>query len=70
MIWVVSVKSDKAANKKRLFHDALMCPKCGSYEVSRIWNAEERKTKGFYCSVCSHFEKAIGRERLLPIEAK
>lgn len=45
--------------------DALLC--CGK-RTSRVYYAQGQQTKGFYCSICQSFHKAIGREYKLPIE--
>ena len=38
------------------------CPVCGNI-AKEVINAGENRRVGWYCTHCSHFEKAIGRER-------
>ena len=40
--------------------------KCGS-DMDQIYDPLEKVTRGWYCVKCRHFEKAIGREKKLPI---
>ena len=43
------------------------CEKCGSPDPEQCYNAFEKRTTGWWCTKCGHFEKAIGRERWMPI---
>lgn len=43
--------------------------KCNQdHKATVIYNAKEKKCKGFYCGVCKEEIKAIGRERKLKPE--
>lgn len=39
------------------------------HKTTLIYNATEKKCKGFYCGECKEFIKAVGRERKLKPEA-
>ena len=41
------------------------CDKCGSDETTQVIHAAEHARKGWYCTECFHFMKAIYRERFL-----
>jgi transcription elongation factor Elf1 len=43
----------------------MKCPECNSYKVEECYNAHLRAMHGWWCRNCGHFEKAIGRERIV-----
>lgn len=43
------------------------CP-CGQ-EAVEVINAESHYRRGWLCTACGEFHKALGRERLLEVEA-
>lgn len=44
----------------------MKCPKCKG-DMDQIYDPIERITRGWYCVPCDHFEKAIGREKKIPL---
>lgn len=43
---------------------SIICPDCNNIADEIIF-AQGKQRAGWYCGICHHFEKAIGRERLL-----
>ena len=41
-----------------------VCPQCGLTATSVV-DTEQNLRRGWYCEHCTHFNEAIGRERLL-----
>ena len=52
-------------------HEVKICPKCRT-EMVQVFDHDEKKTKGWCCInlQCLFFDKAIGREKSLPLEIK
>ncbi len=40
----------------------ITCPKCGE-KAKEVIHAEKNIRRGWYCTKCQHFEKALFRER-------
>jgi len=45
----------------------IKCPRCGE-KSGEIIQATTKVRRGWYCTACTHFVQAIGRERLLEKE--
>lgn len=45
------------------------CSECTAF-AQQVWDGIKNKHKGYYCTECGTFEKAIGREFKLPLESK
>lgn len=49
--------------------EKIHCPSCGwsAEPVHRVADVPSPVLRGWYCTHCNHFERAIGRERKLEV---